>query len=128
MFHLRLHIPRGATSRGSLYRAYILSDYDYPFNYSDYAPAVATNPADTFDHSNAIFRGMKIGSAIKNQVDYQVADPAACDEIGEATPCDIRYYPLFYSFRGKNIWGPVGFIVDNPKYPADTNCSWQSLN
>ena len=112
----------------NLYRAYVLSDYDYPFNYSDYSPAVPTTPNDTFVHSNAILIGRTAGLAIKNQVDYQVTDQAACDEIEEIAPCDILTYPLFYSFRGKNIWGWAGFIIDNPKYPANTNCDWQLLN
>jgi hypothetical protein len=42
-------------------------------------------------------------------------------------PCDIRYYPLFYSFRGKNIWGPAGIIVENPEYPEGEKCSWDLL-
>jgi hypothetical protein len=121
--------PVETLSAGQLYRAYVLSDYDYPFNYSDYSPAVPPPTSnDSFDHSRAILTGLSAGSAIKNQVDYQVVDQAVCDEIEETAPCDIRYYPLFYTFRGKNIWGPAGFIVDNPKYPTDTNCSWELLN
>ena len=119
--------PAGTIPRGTLYRAYVLSDYDYPFNYSDYTPAVATTTADTADHANAILIGRSVGSAIKNQIDYQVADEATCAEIGETAPCDVWYYPLFYSIRGNDMWGPVGFIADNPKYPTDTNCSWELL-
>jgi len=119
--------PAGTIPRGTLYRAYVLSDYDYPFNYSDYTPAVATTTADTADHANAILIGRIVGSAIKNQIDYQVADEATCAEIGETAPCDVWYYPLFYSIRGNDMWGPVGFIADNPKYPTDTNCSWELL-
>jgi hypothetical protein len=114
---------------GTLYRAFVLSDYgDNTFSSSDYAPIVKTDERDIFDHTNAINKVTKSGSAIKNQVDYQVEDQAECDQIGTTAPCDIRYYPLFYSFRGKNIWGPAGFIVDNPKYPEDASCPWDLLN
>jgi hypothetical protein len=124
---LNYTFPAGTIPRGTLYRAYVLSDYDYPFNYSDYTPAVATTTADTAGHSEAILIGRIVGSAIKNQIDYQVADEATCAEIGETAPCDVWYYPLFYSIRGNDIWGSVGFIADNPKYPTYTYCSWELL-
>ncbi len=120
--------PEGTVLPGALYRAYILGDYDYQFNYSNYTPVTETTTADKADHTNAILKGRITGSAVKNQVDYHVTDQGACDEIGETAPCDILTYPLLYSFRGKKIWGPVGFIVDNPKYPTDTTCSWEALN
>jgi len=113
---------------GTLYRAYVLSDYGYLFTYSDYTPAVPIRSQDTADHSNAILIGSIAASAIKNQVDYQVTNETECAEVGATAPCDIRYYPLFYTFRGTNIWGPAGFIVDNPKYPVNTSCSWGALN
>lgn len=115
----------GTMLPGTLYRSYILSDYDYSFSYSDYTPVVATTSEDTADHSKAILTGHIVGSAIKNQVDYHVTDQAACDEIGETAPCDILTYPLLYPFRGTMMWGPAGFIVDNPKYPDNTNCAWE---
>ncbi len=118
----------GMVAPRTLYRAYVLSDYDYPFNYSEYSPVVAIATTDTADHSGAILSRSKVGAAVKNQVDYQVTDQAACQEIGETAPCDILTYPLFYSFRGLTMWGPVGFIIENPKYPADTQCSWEALN
>ncbi len=109
------------------YRAYILTDYNNSFNYSNYSPVVGTTPDDTFIHTNAIIRATKSGSAIMNQVDYHVEDQAKCDTVGATAPCDIRYYPLFYSFRGKNLWGPAAFITDNPKNPTDTTCAWELL-
>ena len=119
--------PTGTIPPGTLYRAFLLSDYDYPFNYSNYSPAVATTTDDTADHAEAILIERITGSAIKNQVDFNVTDQAICDEIEATAPCDIRTYPNFYPFRGKNIWGAVGIIVDNPKFPTNTSCSWELL-
>jgi hypothetical protein len=86
-----------------------------------------TDGRDIFDHQDAIKKLTKGGSAIKNQVDYHVENQEECNKVGANAPCDIRYYPLFYSFRGKNIWGPAGIIIDNPKYPDTSDCPWESL-
>ncbi|MBI5099608.1 MAG: hypothetical protein HZB30_10265 [Nitrospirae bacterium] len=80
-----------------------MSDYEYTFNLSDYATAQSTTTDDTWTH--AIISGNKAASAIKNQTDYNVESQTECDTIGATAPCDIRYYPLFYPFRGVNIWG-----------------------
>jgi hypothetical protein len=113
---------------GTLYRAFILSDYgNNVFSHSDYAPVVKTDERDIFDHTGIIKRLTRAGSAIKNQVDYSVENQEECTKVGTDAPCDIRYYPLFYPFRGKNIWGPAGIIIENPKYPENSDCSWESL-
>ncbi len=113
---------------GTLYRAYVLSDYEYTFNYSNYMTGVTTTSEDTWTHANGgIITGSKAASAIKNQVDYHVESQTECDTVGATAPCDIRYYPIFYPFRSINIWGPAGYIIDNPKYPIDTNCLWELL-
>ncbi len=113
---------------GTLYRAYVLSDYEYTFNYSNYMTGVTTTSEDTWTHANGgVITGSKAASAIKNQVDYHVESQTECDTVGATAPCDIRYYPIFYPFRSINIWGPAGYIIDNPKYPIDTNCPWELL-
>ncbi len=113
---------------GTLYRAYVLSDYEYTFNYSDYMTGVTTTSEDIWTHANGgVITGNMAGSSIKNQVDYHVESQIECDTVGATAPCDIRYYPLFYPFRSINIWGPAGYIIDNPKYPTDTSCPWGLL-
>jgi ribosomal protein S16 len=115
-------------SPGDLYRAFILSDYgNSAFHYSNYAPVVETDERDTFIHPPVPENWGKSGAAIKNQVDYHIESQQECSKVGASVPCDIRYYPLLYPFRGRNLWGPAGFIMDNPKYPEDANCSWESL-
>ena len=95
---------------GTLYRAYVLSDYEDAFNYSIYMTVVKTTSADTWIHTNGVISGDITAGTIKNQTDNEV-----------------RYYPFFYPFRGINIWGPAGYIIDNPEYPEDTTCSWELL-
>ncbi|PKL52240.1 MAG: hypothetical protein CVV37_02320 [Nitrospira bacterium HGW-Nitrospira-1] len=34
---------------------------------------------------------------------------------------------LFYPFRGVEIWGPGGFIVDGVPYPDNSSCAWKLL-
>ncbi len=115
-------------SPGDLYRAFILSDYgDDAFHCSNYAPVVKTDERDVFFHPPVPESYIKSCSAIKNQVDYHIESQEECSKVGTSAPCDIRYYPLMYSFRGRNLWGPAGFIMDNPKYPEDANCSWEDL-
>lgn len=113
---------------GTLYRAYFMSDYgDNIFYCSNYAPVVKADPRDPFFHPPGSQNWGRSGSAIKNQVDYHVESEEECNKVGAEVPCDIRYYPLLYPFRGRNLWGPAGFIMDNPKYPEDATCSWESL-
>ncbi len=113
---------------GDLYRAFILSDYgNSAFHYSNYAPVVKTDERDIFIHSTVPENLIKSGAAVKNQVDYHIESQQECSAVGASVPCDIRYYPLLYSFRGRNLWGPAGFIMDNPKYPEDSNCPWELL-
>jgi hypothetical protein len=117
-----------SVSPGVLFRAFFLSDYgDNAFYCSNYAPVVKTDQRDTFFHPPGAQNWGRSGSAIKNQVDYHVESEEECSKVGANVPCDIRYYPLMYSFRGKNLWGPAGFIMDNPKYPEDADCSWRDL-
>lgn len=113
---------------GELYRAFILSDYgDNAFHVSNYAPVIKTDERDMFIHPPVPEFWGRSGAAIKNQVDYHVESQEECIKVGASVPCDIRYYPLLYSFRGRQLWGPAGFIMDNPKYPNDANCSWEDL-
>jgi hypothetical protein len=122
MFFVQLISP------GTLYRAFILSDYgDNAFYPSNYAPVVKADSRDTFVHSPGAPNWGKSGSAIKNQVDYHVESNEECSKVGAIVPCDIRYYPLMYPFRGRNLWGPAGFIMDNPQYPENSTCSWEDL-
>jgi hypothetical protein len=120
------YIP--SVAPGGHYRAFFLSDYgDNAIFCSNYAPVVKADPRDSFSHPPGAQNWGRSGSAIKNQVDYHVESEEECSKVGASVPCDIRYYPLMYSFRGKNLWGPAGFIMDNPKFPEDANCSWEDL-
>jgi hypothetical protein len=115
-------------SPGTLYRTFVLGDYgDNAFNCSNYTPLVKIDERDTFIHPAVPQGHIKPCTAIKNQVDYHVESQEECSRVGAGTPCDIRYYPLMYSFRGINLWGPAGVIMDNPQYPENSTCSWESL-
>jgi len=88
---------------------------------------VQTDDRDTFIHPEVPQSHIKPCAAIKNQSDYSVESQEECSKVGASAPCDIRYYPLMYSFRGINLWGPAGVIMDNPQYPENIPCSWESL-
>ncbi|MEK6776948.1 MAG: hypothetical protein AABY87_08720, partial [bacterium] len=110
---------------GTLYRAYILGDIQ--LGYGDYAKVAILDANDFWIHDNAVFQWLMTGSTIKNQVDYNVESQEECAKVGADAPCDIRSYPVFYTFRNRNIWGRAGFILDNPKYPPDADCPWELL-
>ncbi len=111
---------------GMLHRVYILSDYMNQINHSHYVTVNKTTESDTFTHVSDIFTGIWTADMIKSQIEYS-NDQAVCNQYGFNKPCTIRHAPLFYSFRGNYIWGPTGTIFDNPKYPVDTNCTWDLL-
>lgn len=117
-------------TRGLLRALYILGDYqsspsDFRFHYSFLTQINGSDPRDSALHLEML--KTLPGNAIKNQTDYAIQSDAECANAGTTAPCDIRYYPLLYPFRGTNIWGPAGFIVENIRYPADTSCSWDLL-
>lgn len=117
-----LHVS--SLEAGNFFRAYVLSDYQ--LNHSDYVTTVPTVDQDKLDHSRAILEGKWGGSAVKNQDDFY-SDKSICSQAGLQTPCSIRHSPAYYPFRGRELWGSAGIIFDNPKYPPDTNCSWELL-
>lgn len=110
---------------GTLYRAYVLGDIQ--FGCGDYAKAAILDANDFWIHDNAVFQWLMTGSTIKNQVDYNVESQEECAKVGADAPCDIRSYPVFYTFRNRNIWGRAGFILDSPKYPPNADCPWELL-
>jgi len=63
------------------------------------------------------------GSAIKRQTDYS-DDSDLC---GGNPPCTIDYFPLFYSFRGIQMWWGGGLIYVNAPYPSDSQCPYNLL-
>ncbi|MEW6417390.1 MAG: hypothetical protein AB1480_04630 [Nitrospirota bacterium] len=110
---------------GYLYRGYILSDMD--LNHSEYATAVKTTSDDTWTHAEGgLMTGIWPGTAIKAPIDTYT-DTVSCAEYGVAAPCAIRRSPGFYSFRGLELWGPLGVIFDNPEYPVGSECPWEAL-
>jgi hypothetical protein len=111
---------------GKLLRAYILGDSETQLNHSHYATVVKTTSSDTFTHASDIFDGIWSGYVIKSDVETS-GETTVCSGYGFSTPCAIRHAPLFYSFKGNYLWGPMATIFDNPKYPIDTNCNWQAL-
>jgi len=56
------------------------------------------------------------GTAIKNQTEY-TEDSGLC---GGNPPCDVRFYPVFYTIRGIEMWWGGGMIYINAPYPSDS--------
>lgn len=113
---------------GALYRTFILSDYgDNPFSCSNASLLTKLDARDLFIHPTVPRVYSRGCSAIKNQTDYRIEDPQECDNVGAQPPCDIRYYPLMYTFRGRNVWGPAGVVFENLSFPDGTRCSWDDL-
>ncbi len=111
---------------GEFYRAYVLSDYR--LNHSDYVTAVpiVQDDKNNWNHTKAIMKGNWEGFAVKDQEEYH-SEEEICAQFDIEAPCIIVYSPDFYSFRGKEIWGAGGVILDNPEYPPDSKCSWEDL-
>lgn len=117
-----LYIP--SLAAGKLYRAYVLSEYG--LSHSDYMTAVARDAGDMWTHTKAILKGNWAGSALRDQDEYHTKQ-AVCAQYQLAAPCIIRKYVTYFQFRGKSLWGAAGNIIDNPKYPPDSQCSWALL-
>jgi hypothetical protein len=115
---------------GDLYRMYILSDYD--FVYSDYGFMVEKDTGDNYVHDNVIKKTRAQGMGVRNQTEFSY-DLAFCSTYGYgSTPCTAVRTSSFYPFRGVEMWGPGGFVVDGVTYPNYTDpdyvpCSWDAL-
>ncbi|MBI4697890.1 MAG: hypothetical protein HY758_02995 [Nitrospirae bacterium] len=91
---------------GSLKRAlFILTDYG--FKYSFYITRTIPDPDDWWGHlpSQSIYPGTAIGRQT-NYIDGSYVDT----------------YPVFYNFRGSDMWWGGGLIYINWPYPADSQC------
>lgn len=85
---------------------------DYEFVHSGYGTMVPKDPNDHATHDNVIKKGTAQGGGVRNQEGYTSE---------------------FYSFRGVEMWGPGGIIVDGLTYPNYTDpnyipCKWDDLN
>jgi hypothetical protein len=111
---------------GDFYRAYVLSDYR--LNHSDYVTTVpiVQDDINNFDHTKAIMEGNWGGFALKDQEEYH-SEQEICAQYDLNAPCLIRYSPDYYTFRGEEIWGAGGVILDNAEYPPGSKCSWDDL-
>jgi len=115
---------------GTLYRRFILCDYEFMHSgYGTMIPKDTTN--DTFIHDNAIKKVTAQGSGVRNQEEY-TTDQAVCSKYGLNAPCTVRRTSSFYLFRGVEMWGPGGIIVDGLSYPNYTDpnyipCAWDAL-
>jgi hypothetical protein len=111
---------------GQMYRAYVLSEDQ--LNHSGYVTAVPIVQDDetNWDHSRAIMKGKWAGFVVKDQEEYHL-EQEVCAQYDMEAPCTVQQVPEYYTFRGKQMWGATGIIFDNPKYPPDTDCSWQDL-
>ena len=107
------HVP--LISAGTLHREYILSDYD--FNRSAYGSMIKKDSGDTANHTGL----RKISSAY-----------AGYGILNQEDTNGTRQTSLFYDFRGVELWGSAGYIVDGLTYPNYTDpgyipCSWNDL-
>jgi len=110
---------------GTLHRLYVLTDYD--FSESGYGTMAKKDPNDTYNHTGT--RKISLAQAmsgIRNQEDYST-DSVFCSSYGLTAPCTVRRSPLFYTFRGVDMWGPAGYIVDGVTYPNNSPCPWSAL-
>lgn len=114
-----LYIPSLFAGEFYLREAFILSDYQ--FNYGYRVTVVNANPNDPyvtwFDPRVIPYTG------IKNQTEYTVIEePEVCALFGLGAPCGVymRYYPIFNSFRGQEMWRGVAF--QNASYPPGSVC------
>ena len=98
---------------GTLYRVFILSDYE--FVYSGYGTMAPNDSNDHNLHDKAIKKATVHGAGVRNQEEYS-ADEAFCSTYGLQAPCTVRRTSLFYPFRGVEMWGPGGFITDGLSY------------
>jgi hypothetical protein len=94
---------------GTLYRRFILCDYE--FRHSGYGSMAKKDQNDNFIHDNVIKKGSGQGGGVRNQEGYTSS---------------------FYLFRGVEMWGPGGIIVDGVSYPNYTDqnyikCEWDAL-
>lgn len=110
-----LRIPSLSAGESYIRRAFILSDYQ--FNYGDRVSQVLnTDPNDRwvnwYDPAIIPYTGLK------NQT--ELATPEICAALNLGYPCDIRYYPIFNSYRGVEIWD--GVIFENRPYPPGSSC------
>jgi hypothetical protein len=121
---------RSLIEAGTLYRRFILCDYE--FMHSGYGTMVPKDPNDHATHDNVIKKGTAQGGGVRNQEEY-TTDQAVCSEYGLNAPCTVRLTSSFYPFRGVEMWGPGGIIVDGLTYPNYTDpnyipCKWDDLN
>ena len=114
---------------GTLSRVFILSDYK--FTYSGYGLMEPTDTNDIASHDEKIKKITQQGGGVRNQEEY-TSDPTVCSEYGLNAPCIVKRTPSFYPFRGEEMWGPGGIIVDGLSYPNPTDsdyipCEWDDL-
>ncbi|KJU83946.1 secreted protein containing Phospholipase C, zinc-binding, prokaryotic domain protein [Candidatus Magnetobacterium bavaricum] len=101
---------------------YFLSDYD--FNYSYRYSKLSTTLDDRFWHSITGKVYLFPGIGIKRQTD--IVPGYMCGD--ESYLCSSLYKPVFYDFRGVNMWSGSGGIFINSEYPTNSNCPLSQLN
>jgi len=102
-------------SAGSFKRVvYILADckFNYSF-YNKWRPPDTANTKDPFTHLDDV--SLYSGSAVKNQTEI-ISDDS------------VYSYPVYYNFRGIDMWWGSGLIYENPSYPDDAKCEWEALH
>jgi|WetSurMetagenome_2_1015567.scaffolds.fasta_scaffold05123_4 hypothetical protein len=104
---------------GNLDRHFVLSDEKFTYTY--YLTIEKTTPEDFYEVYYQ--KNSWIMNAIKNQ-EERVESQEECAISGKAAPCNLRHSPLFYPFRGIDMWGEAGIMFDNPKYPTNATCDW----
>jgi hypothetical protein len=114
-----LHIPSLDAGDFFIREAFVLSDYR--FNYGYRVTVANANPNDPYV---TWFEPRVIPyTGIKNQTEYVVLeDPQECAIYNLAAPCGIyiRYYPIFNSYRGQEMW--LGVAFPNASYPPGSSC------
>jgi hypothetical protein len=114
-----LHLPSLNAGEFYIREAFILSDYRFHYGYR-----VTVVNADPNDPYVSWFEpGVISYSGIKNQTEYTVLEnPQDCAVYNLGAPCGVylRYYPVFNTFRGQEMWRGVAF--PNASYPPGTSC------
>ncbi|MDA8240575.1 MAG: hypothetical protein M0Z67_09435 [Nitrospiraceae bacterium] len=107
---------------GGFSRAYVLSEYEA--SHSSHVTKVTAEAADTWPH--AIGQKTWPGAALKNQVELH-GDEGYCRTVGLPAPCYVDNRNVMYPFRGRQMWGSMGVIFDNPPFPPGSTCEWDAL-
>jgi hypothetical protein len=113
-----IHIPE--LKAGEFKRvAFILSEHEFALSFDD-TNTMCSSP-DDHDSIGYVYADTFACTGIENQT--YAGSPAECNSLGAESPCTIRHYPTFTSFRGKEIRDLSVIVYNDESWGHDTSCS-----